>query len=225
MSEKKQVEDYLALRFARQDKREKLMHELLSGANEAAELMLEKRTRQTERAFILTVAMAMEGIMSILRQEILEIIRMNATVEPFTISETVLLQGRAFGIKQNGRVERKTTRIPLEARVKFTLICLAKAYGMTQEEINKGALLDNMRVMITVRNRLVHPKTSDDMTISKGDFDSTRACVTWLHDLLETTRKAVVNLWQDMGKTLHVPGARELAFFEIADDMTDSDEI
>jgi hypothetical protein len=225
MSEKKQVEDYLALRFARQEKREKLMQELLSGANEAAELMLATRTRQTERAFVLTVAMALEGTMAILRQEILEDIRLNATVEPFTISETVLLQGRAFDIKQNGRVMRKATRIPLESRVRFTLICLAKAYGLSHEHLNEDALLSNMRVMVRLRNRLVHPKTSDDLTISQGDFDSTRACVAWLHDLLATIREAAVNLWQNMSETLHVPGARELAFFEIADDMTDSDEI
>ena len=225
MGEQEQVKAYLALRFSRQEKRERLMGELLDGVREAAELMLEKHTRQTERAFVLTAAMALEGILAILRQEILEEIRMNATVEPFTISETVLLQGRSFEIRQNGKVKRKAARIPLESQVAFTLQCLMKAYGLSAEQIGKDASLQSIRSMTETRNRLVHAKTSDDLRISKEDFDSVRGCVTWLHDLVCTTKEAVVQLWGSMDKTLHIPGKRELTFFEIADDMTDSDAI
>ena len=225
MGEQEQVEAYLALRFSRQEKRERLMGELLDGVHEAGKLMVEKRTRQTERAFVLTAAMALEGIFTILRQEILEEIRINATVEPFTISETVLLQGRSFEIRQNGKVKRKAARIPLESHVRFTLHCLMKAYGLSAEQIDEDVSLKSIRSLTETRNRLVHAKTSDHLRISKEEFDSVRACVTWLRELVCTTKEAVVQLWGSINKTLHIPGKRELTFFEIADDMTDSDVI
>lgn len=224
--EEQQAEAYIALRFARQGKRDKLMHELLDGVSESADLMMQQQKRQTARAFVLSVAMALEGIFTILRQEILEEIRMNATAEPFTISETVLLQGRSFDIKQNGKVSTKPAKIPLKNNVKFTLLCLRKAYGLTEEQIKEVVSLEHLDGITKIRSRLVHPKSPDDLRISKDDIDCARACTNWLYELVEAAKEGVVNVWKEMEKkTIHIPGRRELTFFEIDENMTDSDSI
>lgn len=225
MSEEEEVEAYIALRKARQDKRNKLMGDLLDGITESATLMTQQQGHQTERAFVLNVAMALEGIFTVLRQEILEEIRIGVTSEPFTISETVLLQGRSFDIKQNGKVAKKPAKIPLKYNVKFTLHCLRKAYGLPEDKIDDAASLAHLDGITTIRSRLVHPKSPDDLIISKADIKCARACTNWLYELVNTAKEGGVNLWKNMDKSIHIPGRRELTFFEIDENMTDSDSI
>lgn len=201
------------------------MQELLEGINESAQLMMQHQMRQSERSFVLSVAMALEGILTVLRQEILEEVRMGATPEPFTISETVLLQGRSFDIKENGKVSIKPAKVPLKANTKFTLRCLRKAYGLVPDKIDDAASLAHLEGITRIRSRLVHPKSPDNLRISKEDIDSTRACASWLHELVGVAKEGVINLWKNMDREIHVPGRRELTFFEIDENMTESDSI
>lgn len=223
--EEQQVNDYLVLRFTRQSKRDKLMQELLVGINESAQLMMQHRMRQNERSFVLSVAMALEGILTVLRQEILEEVRMGVTFEPFTISETVLLQGRSFDIKENGKVSIKPAKVPLKANTRFTLRCLQKAYGLAPDKIDDATSVTHLNDITTIRSRLVHPKSPDDLRISQEDIDCTRACASWLHELVAVAKEGVINLWKNMDREIHIPGRRELTFFEIGYDMTESDSI
>jgi hypothetical protein len=198
------------------------MGRLLDDVNDAATTMLEKQSHQTERSFVVVAVAAIEAILGVLRQEILEEIRMNATIHPFTIGETILLQGRSYEIKNNGKLHRREARLRFESYLLFTLHCLEKAYGLPQELCDDGSK-SLIREVTDVRNRLVHPKSVEDMRISKAEIESIRGCINWLYRLLEAKSEAVINLWKDMANTLHIPGGRELAFFEIDESLTDAD--
>lgn len=224
-AEEEQVEAYMRLYEAREDKRKALEGKLLKDITSAASTMLRLGERPLERGFVLAVNATCEGVLETMQQRLLEHIYIHKTRASFAVSEVVLLQGKHVDLKENGVYRIRPAKLPLEPRILFTIKCLAKAYYIAEDELITPAQRDHLKVLMRLRDRMMHPKKPDDLDMTTEESDAMRAVVSWLYELSERVSQAQISMLKNCNHPLRIPGRQELDFFEIPSDPIDPDSV
>ena len=85
--------------------------------------------------------------------------------------ELCALSDISYEIKQNGMLVIKNPRVQFERRVLFVLSVLDRTIKR-QTKLTKIEGWQEFQDAIKTRNRITHPKTKDDLSVSQEDYDT-----------------------------------------------------
>ena len=92
--------------------------------------------------------------------------------------ELCALSEISYEIRENGKLVIKPPRIPFKNRVLFVLELMDRTVGgQTRPKEIDG--WKEFHDAIEIRNRVTHPKTKDDLSVSQEDYDSVIKGLQW----------------------------------------------
>ena len=92
--------------------------------------------------------------------------------------ELCALSGISYEIRQDGMLVIKAPRIRFENRVLFVLKLLDRTVGR-QTRLKEIEGWQEFQDAIKIRNRITHPKTKDDLSVSQEDYDTVIRGLQW----------------------------------------------
>jgi len=151
------------------------------------ELEIEDWDQFCRRTLVRTLFAMIEGSVFALKQLILEEHRIIGKIE-LSPAQYAILSEEKYDLEESGVLRTLNTHPKLESNIKFTLPFYAHALGMSfefdpplGEEPGWGSLCQAHKK----RNRLMHPKSQDDLTVSDGDLDDTLSAASWFIEQLD----------------------------------------
>jgi hypothetical protein len=150
---------------------------------------------QSERRMLVRVIFAtIEALIYVMKQ-----IALAAHPDPKcpTISEAerAFAIERDFRLAPSGDVEQRTAKIPLETNIRFAFKLLAKAGTIPTALDVSGPEWQSLQAAIKVRDRITHPRSISDLTISDAELSGVMIGFTWVvvsHLKLGNDLKAVL---------------------------------
>ena len=97
----------------------------------------------------------------------------------FTKSDYLALQDLEEYIKKDGTAEKRNARIGMKDNLKLALRCFTTAVGIPYQLDFGGSGASAFLRAIDIRNRIIHPKSASDWTISKEDLALVDAAWLW----------------------------------------------
>ena len=95
------------------------------------------------------------------------------------IAEMVIIDETSFHVTDKGGVDHKPVFIPFPNNVIFSFKVYSKSVGSSFELSVGGAGWQNLRDMVKVRDRLMHPKTLPDLEVTDAEVKATKNTFEW----------------------------------------------
>ena len=92
----------------------------------------------------------------------------NSTV--FSAAELAMLLEQAPDLSDNGSVTTRATKIPLRRNIRFAFLALARVFGTEHVFDVDSEGWKALVAAIKIRDRLMHPKTVADLTVTREEF-------------------------------------------------------
>lgn len=143
-------------------------------------------SQYTRRAYIRSMFALIEGTIWVLKQSLLKAVSEinGAQLQP---GERELLSDTTYELSNNGKIREQTKYLKLTDNLKFTYAILGK-YTHAKLQLGTGTVAwENFTTSISIRNRITHPKSSDDLTISDSEIEVCRAVTSWYNLLTKAT--------------------------------------
>lgn len=149
----------------------------LIGDVQSALTRLEASDTETHRReAIRTIFAAIEGVAWVYREHVRTAARELGDMTPLL---DFALQEKTYAVNERGDVTEQIRFIPLAAMIRLiTQVAERSCPRLKVDFGHKG--WSNLKLAISVRNRLVHPKTIEDLTITKGDLEIANSGFSWL---------------------------------------------
>lgn len=149
----------------------------LAGDVQSALARLEVSDTETHRReAIRTTSAAIEGVAWVYREHVRTVTRDLGDMTPLL---DFALQEKTYTVNDRGDLTEQTRFIPLAAMIRLTTQVAERSYpGFKVDFRHVG--WSNLKLAIGVRNRLVHPKTAEDLTITQGDLEIAESGFNWL---------------------------------------------
>jgi hypothetical protein len=110
-----------------------------------------------------------------------------------TLGERLISEEQTFDLDDKGKVYSKAAFVRLEKNIKFAFLAFAKATDIPfQLDLGSGGW-DAFQRSVGVRNRITHPKTTQDLTISEIEMTTFCKGLAWY---LESSNKCITILTQ-----------------------------
>jgi len=143
----------------------------------AARRRLAAEDTQTARRDVVRASLAaMEGYVWVMRQHTTSTL---AELEALTPIADLALREISYSVTTDGKIVEQPRGLPLS-----TAIRLAVSQAMLiSPEIRvdfSGAGWSCLRQAVTIRNRITHPKLTDDLTITEGDLNIVVSGLSWV---------------------------------------------
>jgi hypothetical protein len=167
---------------------------VLIGDVVAAEARLKVTDSQTHRReLIRTVFAAIEGLHWQLKQDVL---RHASSVTKLSAHEYAALQEEAYSVDANGSVRSQPRLLPLPTAIRLVTAMVQRyrpGYAVDFQHLGWS----NLRASVETRNRLVHPKSLEELSVSDHELDQALSAFRWLLALvIEVLRETHENLKQ-----------------------------
>jgi hypothetical protein len=117
-----------------------------------------------------------EGIAFQLRQ--VTLVSLQGT-NVLTIEELALLREERFQLDSKGFPEAKENYQPILPNLLFSVHCYVKNHGATYRPDTGHHEWESMRKAVSARNRLMHPKSTNDLEITEEDIQHLNAGAAW----------------------------------------------
>ena len=115
---------------------------------------------------------------------------------PIEISRIHLLDDFGMRVESTGKIKRKTTPdISFLAHFALGIRALADAVGDENEYI-QGCGWAAFKSAVKIRNRITHPKTNDDISITAEDFELVNKGIWWAFDTITEIVKTPNSIFQ-----------------------------
>lgn len=164
------------------------VNELLNVAGQDvsdADNILENEDTQTHRRhYVRAVFAAIEGTTFSMKVDALDAMQDERELDIGTLA---LLREEAFSLDDRGRVTSIPMFIRIDRNIRFALA--AYAHGIT-EDIDldySGSGWAALKSAITIRNRLVHPRSASDLAVSDKDLEEVREAYRWFTEAVLLT--------------------------------------
>jgi hypothetical protein len=129
------------------------------------------------RSYVRTVFSALEGILYMLREDIIHSGELDTL---FTPKQRAKLLEKAY---KKGVVQKHDKYLPLREAIKFVPECFAKHMGITDFKFpHQDEGWEQMQAAIEIRNNITHPKSNDALNISVKDLEIVVAAKVWFKD-------------------------------------------
>ncbi|WDP88711.1 MAG: hypothetical protein HUN04_02745 [Desulfobacter sp.] len=125
-------------------------------------------TQGKRRNFIRAVFVFIEGIIFIIKDEILTNEKLKRE-KVFTPEEIMLLKEESPSVSR-GKARKSTKYLKLAENIRFTIKCFSKANHITNVPNLGGQEWEYLIDSINIRHRVTHPKKASDLEISENDL-------------------------------------------------------
>jgi hypothetical protein len=158
---------------------------------ELAERMWSEQDSQFwRRTFIRSVFALIEGFTYRLKQVALEASK-KFSIE-LSKSEIALLLEESYEVNDKGHAETKPDYIQLPKNIKFAFRMYSHAYSLNyQLKIDDDGWL-SFKEALKVRNRLTHPKSTSDVSVSDQDMSYAETAAIWFVKSSHEIQRAMV---------------------------------
>ena len=133
-------------------------------------LKMEPANQFLRRTYIRTVFAMIEGHLFRLKQFILEL--HTSLGSELSTAEKALLAEQSFELNEKGIPTKAQKFIPLTKNVKFTFGLFARVFSSSHLSNFNEDGWNYFQESIRIRNRIVHPKTVNDMIISDNEIQA-----------------------------------------------------
>jgi hypothetical protein len=151
---------------------------------QCSDKMDEEQINILRRTYVRNSFAFVEGLTNILKKSAL-ILYQGESIE-IEASEQLLLQDLDFDLNERGEVITKKAKISLSKNIKFAFRSYAKAanYDFELDISNSGwnCIINGAKI----RDRLMHPKKSNDLVISDKDYNTVREGIKWFRNQILT---------------------------------------
>ena len=107
--------------------------------------------------------------------------------------EISIINEESYELTDNAQIKRKPIYSPIDRTIRFAFDIVLKVHGK-QLDLNLGN--DNrwncFKESIKIRNRIMHPKNSNDLTISDKELNNILEAVKWFSDTLSLLTKSLL---------------------------------
>lgn len=121
------------------------------------------------RAYIRTSYSLIEGFCDLVREKTFHFAATLGDNGRINVTDIYLLSDETYRISNNGKIEPEVQRVPFINRVAFTIRMFAK-YANVPLEVFGESGWEQFKKATGVRNRLTHPKSMEDLTITDEDL-------------------------------------------------------
>lgn len=150
-----------------------------------AEQALDKDDNQfTRRAYIRSVFAMIEGIVWSLKQTVLQAPVSNGKIKRLSAGEYELLSDKSYDLKSNGEIREQTKHLKLPDNVRFTFKVLAEYFGIGFDLGVDTPLWGKFLAAQEIRNRITHPRTSVEFTVTDHEIEVCEQACSWFNNLV-----------------------------------------
>jgi hypothetical protein len=164
---------------------------LVENALEASRRLLKADTPTHRRELVRTMFSGIEGLVWQLKQDILK----NFAATGLSRYEHAAMLEKACAVDEHGVVHVVSRSVPLANGIRLVVRIIQRYRPEFKAEFADDGW-SSLKAAINVRHRLVHPKTAEDLNVSRGEIYKVMTAFHWtvnlVHDALKE-RQAVLD--------------------------------
>lgn len=149
------------------------------------------------RTLVRTLFTCIEGAVQSLKRETLELLRYrNIQLTP---AEYATLREETYYLKQQDQAIHSTYSPQTLANIRYTFELHARAWGTTFDfdpPLETNPDWSALHHVQRLRNRLTHPQTIDDLTVTDDDLDYTYAAAQWFFAQRQRLADSTASIWR-----------------------------
>jgi len=107
----------------------------------------------------------------------------------YTLFEIAALQDKTYTVQENGRIKERANFVPLSTSMRLVSRLLSRGQISNADLTLDDESMGKVTASLLVRHRLTHPKSADDLNVSRDDF--MQAYMTWGIVLAFTVNTAI----------------------------------
>ena len=165
---------------------------MLEDARWAEELLEKDDSQYSRRAYIRSYFALLEGSIWIFKQAILHAPTKNGKAKRMSPAEYALLSDKTYDLKRNGKTKEQTKYLKLPENFRFTFGVLEKYFGAKSDLGLGTSKWDNFLKAQSIRNRITHPKTSDEFEVSDNEIEICKEVCSWSNELFNDVLSQIV---------------------------------
>jgi hypothetical protein len=153
------------------------------------------------RIMVRTLFAWIEGTVHALKRQVLEYYT-EGRIE-LSQAEYAILREESYRLKDSGKTHAATTYPRTLPNVKFTFPIYARTWGITFEftpPLNQDPRWQSLCQAYEVRNRLTHPKSAADLTVSDVELEKVKEASRWFVDQLARIESFLFEFLREIGK-------------------------
>lgn len=151
---------------------------MVDDARWAEAALVKEDSQYTRRAYIRSMFALIEGTIWVLKQSLLQALDEENTIH-LSPGEREMLSDTTYELKSNGQIKEQTKYLKLTDNLKFTYSMLAKYTPINMKLETSTVEWENFITAINIRNRITHPKTPDDISISDKEIQLCKHVTSW----------------------------------------------
>ncbi|MFT5469875.1 MAG: hypothetical protein ACI8UO_004998 [Verrucomicrobiales bacterium] len=140
----------------------------------------EADTPRNRRSYVRAAFAAMEGLVDWVRQKAADATCTNTEIEGLNITRLQLLGLDDYRISKTGKIESSNRRTPFLNYTAFVLRSLAEELEIDFEEHISDAGWSKLQIAVRARDRLTHPKTASELSVSDEEIEATEIGILWV---------------------------------------------
>ena len=125
-------------------------------------------SQRCRRSYVRAVFAMIEGVTFCIKQMALD---ENGSPKALSPAEQAMILEEGYGLDESGNVIVKNATLPTLANLRFAFGVFAKRNGSNYKLDVSGEGWQSLRRSLAVRHRLMHPKSSKDITVSKEEIE------------------------------------------------------
>ncbi len=140
--------------------------------------MLEQEDSQFWRRTLVRTSFAfIEGVVYRMKQLAFEVF--SCEEASLSRSEVAMLLEESYELNDKGEAISRAKYLQITTNMKFAFKALARAYGVNYDLVVDEAERDNFKKALKIRDRLMHPKSTLDLTVADAEVSTVDKAVGW----------------------------------------------
>jgi hypothetical protein len=181
------------------------MLKLLEDAHDAETLLDEKATQFFRRAYIRSIFASIEGTVWLIKQVCLKA-KPHRGHRLIGVAEYALLTDQSYELKNNGEPSVQTKYLKLPDNLRFTAKVVQRLFGARLELGVGTTKWDDFLKAVRIRNRITHPKTAEELTITDDEISLCKEVSSWFNELVYAFFQGVLAASEAVTRTLESAG-------------------
>jgi hypothetical protein len=184
------------------------MMKLLEDGVEAEGLLDEKDNQFFRRTYIRSIFASIEGTIWLIKQVCLKA-KPHRGHRLIGVAEYALLTDHSYELKNNGEPSVQTKHLKLPDNLRFTVNVVQRLFGARLELGVGTTKWDNFLKTVRIRNRVTHPKTAEELTITDEEIALCKEVSSWFNDLAYAFFQGVLTTSEAVTKALSSGGTSD----------------
>lgn len=91
-----------------------------------------------------------------------------------------MLREESFSLNGRGKIQIQQKFVPIDANIRFAFSMYGRAIGRAIELNCSGEEWHAFKNALAIRNRIVHPKSADELSITDDELACVRKATNWI---------------------------------------------